>query len=127
MSKRPNIDFDIDKTFQIILHYYHFRSWPHHIQQRNRKCDRLLCQCNSHRFDKELRRIRQYLQKIVKVIKICSLFSINKTYRCRNLYVDVHHEFQMIFIITSFTVGSKISIDAIASVTVYLISAASTV
>ena len=51
------------RKLQKLLHFYHFRNWVHHIQQRNCKCGHLLCQCNFLCFDKGLKHIRQYLKK----------------------------------------------------------------
>ena len=51
-SRFSNICLGIYNKFEMMLHYYQFHSWFHHIPEGNCKRNRLFGQCNSHRFDK---------------------------------------------------------------------------
>ena len=75
-SRFSNICLGIYNKFEMMLHYYQFHSWFHHIREDNCKRNRLFGQCNSHRFDKGLWRIHQCLRKEHKgkASKTCDLF-----------------------------------------------------
>ena len=79
-----------------MLRFYHFHNWVHHIHQRNCRCDRLLCQCNFHRFDKGLRHIRQYLKKGQKEeAQSYDLLFITLKQIYPRLSADIYNKFKM--------------------------------
>ena len=87
-------------NFQVMFYHYHFHNRPHYTHQRKYKCNRLLGQCNFHRFDKGVWHIHQYLQKrcIIKIAKYMTYYVLHICHsapiyvlKCVTLFKKLHN------------------------------------